>query len=53
MQLAKMKQSVFSHTSNFRDTDFVKARNGATSIGQIGFSIALQKMREYNMKKKN
>lgn len=51
LQVAKMREAVLRHTSNFRDTDFVRARDGATSIGQLSFSIVLQKLREVKLNK--
>jgi len=53
LQVAKMREAVLRHTSNFRDGDFVRARDGATSIGQVSFSMVLQKLREIKINKKN
>jgi hypothetical protein len=51
MQINKLRQAVIGHTSNFSDTQFVQARDGAVSLGQISFSICLQQLRELKMKK--
>lgn len=53
MQLEKLRQGILSHTSNFSDKQFVSARDGATSLGQISFSICLQQLREKRINKKN
>lgn len=53
LQVIKMREAVLRHTANFRDGDFVRARDGATSIGQISFSMVLQKLREIKINKKN